>query len=73
MRTLIDLPAPMADELDAAAEREKISRAEAVRRAVAAYLAANAQPSGDEAFGIWKRKKLNARAYEDALRDEWRK
>jgi len=73
MRTLIDLPEPMADELDAAAEREKISRAEAVRRAVAAYLAANAPASGDDAFGIWKRRKLNARVYEDALRDEWRR
>jgi metal-responsive CopG/Arc/MetJ family transcriptional regulator len=73
MRTLIDLPARMASELDASAKREKISRAEAVRRAIAAYLAATATPSDNDVFGIWRRKKINARAYEDALRNEWQR
>jgi hypothetical protein len=71
MRTLIDLPEPMAKALDAAAEHEKISRAEAVRRAVAAYLASNQPPSDKDAFALWKRKKIDGRAYEDNIRKEW--
>jgi hypothetical protein len=61
----------MAKALDASAERENISRAEAVRRAVAAYLTANQPPSDKDAFAIWKRKRIDSRAYEDNLRKEW--
>jgi metal-responsive CopG/Arc/MetJ family transcriptional regulator len=71
MRTIIDIPPPMLDELDTLAKREKISRAEAVRRAMAEYLEKRRSSRANAAFGIWKSRKVDALAYEDALRGEW--
>jgi metal-responsive CopG/Arc/MetJ family transcriptional regulator len=73
MRTLIDLPQTLLNEIDALARREEISRAEAVRRAVARYVAELSAPRQDAAFGIWKSRRLDALDYEDSLRDEWRR
>jgi hypothetical protein len=71
MRTIIDIPQPILDEIDALAKREKISRAEAVRRAMAQYLDGHRRSKLDAAFGIWKPRKIDPLAYEDRLRDEW--
>lgn len=71
MRTIVDLPAPLVDELDRHADRENLSRAETVRRAVAEYLARRSAPKTYAAFGIWQKKKIDALAYVDRLRDEW--
>jgi hypothetical protein len=51
-------------------EREKISRAEAVRRAVEALLARHRLGSREEAFGAWASRK-DARKLVDFLRREW--
>lgn len=71
MRTIIDIPQHILDEIDTLAKREKISRAEAVRRAMAEYLEKRAHHKPDAAFGIWKSRKIHPLAYEDALRGEW--
>ena len=71
MRTIVDLPQPIIDELDELAQRERISRAEAVRRAMAEYLQNRRSARGEAAFGIWKSRKMDALAYEDELRGEW--
>jgi len=71
MRTIVDIPQNVLDELDELAGREDISRAEAVRRAMAEYLESRRSSRGDAAFGIWKSKKVDALAYEDELRGEW--
>lgn len=71
MRTIIDIPAQILDEIDALAKREKLSRAEAIRRAMAEYLAKRSVARPDAGFGIWKSRKINSLAYEDALRKEW--
>jgi metal-responsive CopG/Arc/MetJ family transcriptional regulator len=71
MRTIIDIPQHILDEIDTLAKREKISRAEAVRRAMAEYLEKRARHKPDAAFGIWKSRKIDPLAYEDALRGEW--
>ena len=73
MRTLIDLPEKLLNDIDAVAERDSISRAEAVRRAVAEYVAKRNAPRADAAFGIWKSKHIEALKYEDSLRDEWQR
>lgn len=73
MRTIIDIPAGLLDALDALAERDKVSRAEAVRRAIAEYLEKRRVSRPDAAFGIWKSKEIDSLAYEDSLRDEWRR
>ena len=71
MRTIIDIPDNLLRDIDKLAEREDISRAEAVRRAMAEYLAARSSPRPDVAFGIWKSKRIDALEYEDSLRGEW--
>jgi len=71
MRTIIDIPRQILDEIDTLAKREKISRAEAVRRAMAEYLEKRSPQKPDVAFGIWKSRKIDPLAYEDELRGEW--
>jgi metal-responsive CopG/Arc/MetJ family transcriptional regulator len=71
MRTIVDIPNPILDELDELAKREAISRAEAVRRAMAEYVERRRGSSGEAAFGIWKSRKVDALTYEDDLRGEW--
>jgi len=71
MRTIIDIPKHILDEIDALAKNQKISRAEAVRRAMAEYLEKRPRSRADAAFGIWKSRKIDPLAYEDALRGEW--
>lgn len=59
--------------LEQVAEREGISRAEAIRRAIdAAYSEAHtANAAREAAFGLWKGRKRDSLAYVDSLRDEW--
>ena len=58
MRTIIDLPTESLQRLDRWACSQKISRAEAVRRAVSDLLERVATPSSPThqpaAFGLWK-------------------
>ena len=70
MRTIIDLPNDQLEPLDALCAREEISRAEAIRRAVAAYLR-DQSPSATNAFGLWGAKRGTGLAYEAARRREW--
>ncbi len=67
----MDIPDKMLDELDSIAKRESISRAEAVRRAIAEFMAERGVLRTDEAFGIWKSRNIDALQYEDSLRGEW--
>ena len=71
MRTIIDIPETLLKDVDALAEREQISRAEAIRRAMAEYLGKRSTSRPDIAFGIWKSKHIDALDYEDSLRGEW--
>lgn len=71
MRTLIELPEKLARDIDSLADREHISRAEAVRRAVAEYVEKHAAPRKTAAFGIWKSRRIDPLSYEDSLRGEW--
>ena len=71
MRTIIDLPEDQVTGLAALCRRERLSRAEAVRRAVAAYLDAHSPAEHDEAFGMWRGRKLDGLTYERNLRAEW--
>ncbi len=73
MRTIVDLPDEQVRGLDLWCQREKISRTEAVRRAVRAALSTqNSSPRAD-AFGAWADKKVNSRKYVESLRAEWDK
>ncbi len=71
-RTLVGFPDDCIQELDALAEKNRVSRAELIRQAVAQYLEKlkPANPS-DEAFGLWTDKKVDGLAYQQRLREEW--
>ena len=72
MRTIVDLPDEQIASLAHVCRREGMSRTEAVRRAVAAYLDAKQLTERDELFGLWRDRELDGLAYERTLRDEWR-
>jgi hypothetical protein len=71
MRTIIDLPPAQLDELAGWCAREGVSRAEAIRRAVAAYLSAARVAVAPTAFGLWRDRAVDGLAYEQTLRQEW--
>jgi len=71
MRTIIDLPKEQVQVLASLCEKEKISRAEAIRRAVSKLLAEASVHSLESAFGIWKHKKPSYRQHLQRLRSEW--
>jgi hypothetical protein len=70
MRTIIDIPPEQLQQLAELCRREDVSRAEAVRRAIADYL--EKQPrQPDAAFGLWKGRLADGVSYQQRLRDEW--
>jgi metal-responsive CopG/Arc/MetJ family transcriptional regulator len=81
MRALIDVPERQLKELEAICAARKLSRAEGVRQAVAAFIQQN-RPSREEAFGLWKGQAIylpeeseplpeDGLAYQEKLRSEW--
>ena len=71
MRTIIDLPGAQLEGLDAVCRRDEISRAEAVRRAVAAFIAREQGAGAAAAFGLWRGRPVDALRHERRLRREW--
>jgi hypothetical protein len=71
VRTIIDLPAEQIQALAVVCRREKISRAEAVRRAVAEYASRHVTSDAEEAFGLWRGRRIDGLSYESRLRGEW--
>ena len=71
MRTIIELPAAQIDALDALCRRERISRAEAIRQAVAAHVGRASAQARASAFGLWRDRGIDGLAYERSLREEW--
>lgn len=72
MRTIIDLPESDRETLDLLSRQLGISRAEAVRRAVAEFLKSHRPTVCDDAlFGVWRNRGEDALDYEDRLRAEW--
>jgi predicted transcriptional regulator len=71
MRTIVDLPDEQIAALKALAERNGVSRAELVRRAVEAYLEQRRVPTGDPAFGLWRKRGEDGLNYQERLRREW--
>jgi hypothetical protein len=71
MRTIIELPAAQLEALDWLCRRDEISRAEAIRRAVALLLRDCRMADSDAAFGLWRDRPVDAMTYEDDLRGEW--
>jgi hypothetical protein len=71
VRTIIELPESQVEALDALCRREGISRAEAIRRAVAAHVRSERDRGVDPAFGLWRRRRVDALQYQRRARREW--
>jgi hypothetical protein len=71
MRTIIELPQDQLAHLDAHCRRENVSRAEAIRRAIAAMLAVQSKADAAGAFGLWRDRGADPAADLERLRDEW--
>jgi Ribbon-helix-helix protein, copG family len=71
MRTIIELPAEQIEALDALGRRDRISRAEAIRRAVAKYVRPMRREGADPAFGLWRTRRVDGLKYQERLRREW--
>lgn len=69
MRTIIDIPSEQLQQLAELCRREELSRAEAVRRAIALLLDEGRRP--DQAFGLWKDRGAEGVQYQQTLRQEW--
>ena len=72
MRTIVNLPEDQIAALAEVCRREGVSRTEAVRRAVADYLAARRPAGRDEMFGVWRGRGIDGLEFEQELRNEWR-
>ncbi len=81
MRALVDIPDHQLEDLNAICTARKLSRAEAVRQALAAFIEEN-RPSREAAFGLWKGQSVylpgeteplpeDGLAYQEKLRSEW--
>ena len=73
MRTIVDLPDRQIEALKRMPDAVQLSRAELMRRAVAEYLARHQPMEKDEAFGVWKARKIEGVDYQELSRAEWDK
>jgi hypothetical protein len=71
MRTIIELPEDQLDALADLCRSEGISRAEAIRQAVAHYTRGRRSKAVTAAFGLWRNREMDGLEYERQLRDEW--
>ena len=70
MRTLIDIPDHQAASLKTICSAKKLSRAEVIRQALAAFIETN-KAAPDQAFGLWGAGKDDGLAYQKRVRSEW--
>ena len=70
VRTIVDLPEPERDQLDALCRQRGISRAEALRQALRLWLEQQ-HPQHRQVFGLWRDRSDDALTIQDSLRQEW--
>ncbi|WP_064710109.1 CopG family transcriptional regulator [Rhizobium bangladeshense] len=71
MRTLVDIGEPEVKALDRLAQREKMSRAALIRKAINDFLDRNNADIEAEAFGLWGDRKVDGLTYQENMRNEW--
>ena len=71
MRTIIELPEDQLAALDTLCRRDNISRAEAIRRAVAQHVRLERAAEPERAFGLWRKRPVDGLKYQRRLRGEW--
>lgn len=71
MRTIVDIPEEIIKSLDELSVQENRSRASVIREALSEFLKAKPSSNINEAFGIWKRRKIDSIKFQEDLRSEW--
>lgn len=71
MRTIIELPDDQLETLADLCRREGISRAEAIRQAIAHFTRGRRSKAVAAAFGLWRSRPIDGLEYQRQLRDEW--
>ncbi len=71
MRTIIELPTQQLEALEGLCLRDGISRAEAIRRAIAQHVRLEIAAAPRAAFGLWKSRKVDGLTYQRRMRGEW--
>lgn len=71
MRTLVDIGESELKALDRMAKESDVSRASLIRAAIRDYVERREAGDGDEAFGLWGKRKIDGLAYQERLRSEW--
>jgi len=71
MRTLVDIPDGELYALDSLSKSRSLSRAELVRQAIRAFIAANPAEPKRDGFGLWAHKKRDGLKYQQEIRSEW--
>jgi hypothetical protein len=66
VRTIVDLPEPDRDQLDALCRQRGLSRAEALR-----LWLQPPPPDHRRVFGLWRDRPEDSLALQDSLRQEW--
>ena len=69
-RTIIDIPDEQLREIDRVCRALKISRAEAVRRGVSAFLERN-QTVEENGYGLWRDAEVQAKGLLESIRAKW--
>ncbi len=71
MRTIVELPEQQIEALKILSEREGLSRAELMRRAISVYLRTHLNKNDESAFGLWRQQNEKGLEYQQKLRKEW--
>lgn len=71
MRTIIEVPAEVIQNLDKVGNQQRKSRAAIIREAIQQYLEGRELRNSDAAFGVWKGKGKEGLKYQEQLRSEW--
>ena len=71
MRTIVDLPEEQIRALAIIGERQKLSRAELLRRAVHDFLKTHQDVDARAAFGMWGARGEDGLSVQNRLRAEW--
>jgi metal-responsive CopG/Arc/MetJ family transcriptional regulator len=71
MRTIVELPEDQVRALSRLCRRDKISRAEAIRRAITQYAQRRGGTDEGRAFGLWRRRGVDGLHYQRRLRRQW--
>ena len=72
VRTIIELPEDQLQALDGICRRDEISRAEAIRQAVALLVRHRGVGASGVAFGLWRgKRRIDGLRYQEQVRSEW--